>query len=197
MATIGQVYYNVMNNNSSSYESSSANLNIFRDLVSAYGAKQFNKIGIQAPPGTKVVMNTNKTVMVGRTGIYELDDDIAITNLYFVRPRRYIKDEVASAAAISAGTTGMLRADQERTTALNQLNRDFPNIPTEESDPNYKVYWDRYNIIQSNYIEAYQEALGQFNTGVNGIYVLPNPNNPNADENYQDLYNVILDFIYE
>lgn len=197
MATVGQVYYNVMNNNSGGYESSSANLNIFSDLVSAYGAKQFNKIGIQAPPGTKVVMNTNKTIMVGRTGIYELDDDIVITNLYFVRPRRYMKDEDASAAAIAAGTKGMLDADAARSAALAQLNKDFPVIPTEESNPNYKIYWDRYNVIQTTYIEAYQEALGQFNTGVNGIYILPNPSNPEAEENFQDLYNVILDFIYE
>lgn len=197
MATVGQVYYNVMNVNSGSYESSSAKLNIFSDLVSSYGAKQFNKIGIQAPPGTKVVMNTNKTIMVGRTGIYELDDDIVITNLYFVRPRRYIKDEVASADAIAAGTAGMLAADAQRTNSLNQLRSDYPTIPTDESNPNYKIYWDRYNVIQTTYIEAYQEALGQFNTGVNGIYVLPNPDNTNAEENFQDLYNVILDFIYE
>jgi hypothetical protein len=41
-------------------------------------------------------MNESKTIMVGRTGIYELDDDIAITNMYFIRPRKYKKDEEAS-----------------------------------------------------------------------------------------------------
>jgi hypothetical protein len=38
-------------------------------------------------------MNASKTIMIGRTGIYELDEDIAITSMYFVRPKNYIKDE--------------------------------------------------------------------------------------------------------
>lgn len=196
MAAVGQVYYNVLDNNTGGYSSSSTNLNIYSDLVAGYGAKQFNKLGIQAPPGTKVVMNGNKTIMVGRTGIYELDEDISITSIYFVRPAKYIKDENASAEAIAAGTQGMINANNVRQSELNQLHQDYPNIPTDQNNPNYKPYWDRYNAIQAKYIEAYQEALSQFNTGSNGIYVLPNPSNPNAPENFQDLYNVIVDFIY-
>jgi hypothetical protein len=30
--------------------------------------------------------------MVGRTGIYELDEDIVITSMYFDRPRKYTRD---------------------------------------------------------------------------------------------------------
>ena len=143
-------------------------------------------------------MNNAKTIMVGRTGIYELDDDIAITAMYFVRPRKYEKDEEASAEAIEQGVARMQAAADARERALEQFYVDNPIIPDRETDPEgYQAYWDAYNNIQMTYIAAYQEALNLYNSGINGIYVLPNPGDVDAPENYQDLYNVIIDFIYE
>lgn len=195
MPTVGQVYYNVIDNNSGSYVSSGQN--IFSDIIAQVGASQFNKVGVQAPAGTKIVMNESKTIMVGRTGIYELDDDIAITNMYFIRPRKYEKDEEASQQAIEQGTEGMQAADKKRADDLEQFYKENPVMPDPDTDPEgYRAYWDSYNNIQTTYIEAYQAALSLYNQGVNGIYVLPNPDNIDAPENYQDLYNVIIDFIY-
>lgn len=195
MPTVGQVYYNVIDNNSGSYVSSGQN--IFSDIIAQVGASQFNKVGVQAPAGTKIVMNESKTIMVGRTGIYELDDDIAITNMYFIRPRKYEKDEEASQQAIEQGTEGMQAADKKRANDLEQFYKENPVMPDPDTDPEgYRAYWDSYNNIQTTYIEAYQVALSLYNQGINGIYVLPNPDNIDAPENYQDLYNVIIDFIY-
>lgn len=195
MPTVGQVYYNVIDNNSGSYVSSGQN--IFSDIIAQVGASQFNKVGVQAPAGTKIVMNESKTIMVGRTGIYELDDDIAITNMYFIRPRKYEKDEEASQQAIEQGTEGMQAADKKRADDLEQFYKENPVMPDPDTDPEgYRAYWDSYNNIQTTYIEAYQTALSLYNQGVNGIYVLPNPDNIDAPKNYQDLYNVIIDFIY-
>lgn len=195
MPTVGQVYYNVIDNNSGSYVSSGQN--IFSDIIAQVGASQFNKVGVQAPAGTKIIMNESKTIMVGRTGIYELDDDIAITNMYFIRPRKYEKDEEASQQAIEQGTEGMQAADKKRADDLEQFYKENPVMPDPDTDPEgYRAYWDSYNNIQTTYIEAYQTALSLYNQGVNGIYVLPNPDNIDAPENYQDLYNVIIDFIY-
>ena len=195
MPTVGQVYYNVIDNNSGSYVSSGQN--IFSDIIAQVGASQFNKVGVQAPAGTKIVMNESKTIMVGRTGIYELDDDIAITNMYFIRPRKYEKDEEAAQQAIEQGTEGMQAADKKRADDLEQFYKENPVMPDPDTDPEgYRAYWDSYNNIQTTYIEAYQTALSLYNQGVNGIYVLPNPDNIDAPENYQDLYNVIIDFIY-
>lgn len=195
MPTVGQVYYNVIDNNSGSYVSSGQN--IFSDIIAQVGASQFNKVGVQAPAGTKIVMNESRTIMVGRTGIYELDDDIAITNMYFIRPRKYEKDEEASQQAIEQGTEGMQAADKKRADDLEQFYKENPVMPDPDTDPEgYRAYWDSYNNIQTTYIEAYQTALSLYNQGVNGIYVLPNPDNIDAPENYQDLYNVIIDFIY-
>ena len=195
MPTVGQIYYNVIDNNSGSKVTSGQN--IFSDIVVQVGASQFNKVGVQAPAGTKIVMNESKTIMVGRTGIYELDDDIAITNMYFIRPRKYEKDEEASQQAIEQGTAGMQAADKKRSEVLERFYKENPDMPDQDTDPEgYKSYWDAYNNIQTAYIEAYQTALSLYNQGVNGIYVLPNPDNVDAPENYQDLYNVIIDFIY-
>ena len=40
------------------------------------------KLGIQASPGTIVLVNS-KTIKVGKTGIYELDEVVNITSLIF------------------------------------------------------------------------------------------------------------------
>lgn len=195
MANVGQVYHNVIDKNSGNPITGS--IDIFTDIVAQQGAEYFSKIGIQAPPGTRVVLNNTKTIMIGRTGIYELDENIMIEHMYFVRPRLYVKDEAASEEAKQDGIQGMLLADETRQTELDELNANYPDgIPTTEEDEGYEEYWDQYNAIQSKYIEAYKKALSLFNTGSNGIYVLPDPQNPDSEANFKDLYNVIVDFIY-
>lgn len=194
MATIGQIYYKVTDGNSGT--PISGTIDIFQDIVAAYGAKQFNKLGVQAPPGTRMVMNDTKTIMVGRTGVYELDEDINVESMYFIRPKKYVKNEEASNNAIKEGREGMLEDDRIRTRALTQLANEYPHTPTLESDPNYTDYWNRYNQIQSEYIASYQKHLSLFQSGSNGIYELPNPNNPNDTSNFEDLQNVIIDFTY-
>lgn len=197
MATVGQVYYNIMDKNSGS-PISTAGIDIFQDIIAQMNADKFTKLGVQAPPGTRVVMNGSKTIMVGRTGMYELDEDVVITSIYFVRPRQYIKDEAASELAKQEGIDGMIAANEARQRELDRLNNDYAgNIPTNEEQAGYKEYWERYNAIQSLYINDYKEALNSFNTGSNGIYVLPDPNNPESEVNYKDLFNIIIDFIYE
>lgn len=199
MATIGQIYYNVLDTNSGSYISSSG-INIFEDIIPNYnGAEQFIKVGIQAPPGTKVVMNEVKTIMIGRTGMYELDDDIAIRHMYFIRPYKYVYDADTSQALIEQGIKDMNKADADRSTAMQALRNEYPGgIPSQSTDPTgFKNYWTKYNQIQSDYIVAYEAGLDEYTRGINGVYTLPNPSDPDDENNYQDLLNVIVDFIYE
>ncbi len=54
------------------------------NLVLFYGANKFTKLGVQAPPRTKMKIN-NKLIIVGSSGIYELDD-CEITSLSFLQP---------------------------------------------------------------------------------------------------------------
>ena len=68
------------------------------------------KIGIQAPPGTKFTFsesltpNAGQWLMIGRTGIYELNDDIVIKSLRFQRPKNYILNKELSQELQSNGT---------------------------------------------------------------------------------------------
>lgn len=210
MSAIGQIIYNLQDyGNSGGYISTSKSnltttissvdgqetydankIDIFNtNLVSYYGGSGFQKLGIQAPSGTKVILNTNKTILIGRTGIYELDDDITVTSIKFVRPKKYVKDESATKTALESGIEGFTKAEADRDAALEDLRLREPNM-TETA------YWTEYTSIQVTYDEAYQEALGLFNTGLNGVYTLPNTEDISAEENYQDLYNIIIDFIY-
>lgn len=54
----------------------------FNDTVFYKNAK-ISKLGVQAPPHTKMVID-GRDIQVGNTGIYELDDDIIIEKIRFV-----------------------------------------------------------------------------------------------------------------
>lgn len=209
MATIGQVVYNLQDFHSSgglistSIEDLSstitselsnyaeARVNIFtNDLVKLFKATSFSKLGIQAPPGTKVRLNLNKLIMIGRTGVYELDEDIEITGLQFERPKKYIVDTIATQDSLWQGIDGFETAERDRKIALSDLDNKYKN-KDKDSD-----YWKRYTEIQDAYAERYAEAQAKYVAGVNGIYILPNPDKEDADENYEELYNVIVDFVY-
>lgn len=154
-----------------------------------------SKLGIQAPSGTKVHLNSGgqndeQIIMIGRTGMYELDENISITDIYFERPRNYILDEEATTAQLLLGKKNMQAAEKERENDIKLLNEDQTIIKDSEE------YWNRYIQINDKFQKAYDTAKGQYNIGVTGIYKLPNKDNPNAEENYKELYNIIIDFEY-
>ena len=51
------------------------------------------KLGIQAPVGTKFVIN-GETIRIGATGIYELDQTVNIRELYFIEETTALVDYV-------------------------------------------------------------------------------------------------------
>lgn len=51
------------------------------------------KLGIQAPVGTKFVIN-GQTIRIGATGIYELDQTVNIQELYFIEDTEALVDYV-------------------------------------------------------------------------------------------------------
>ena len=161
-----------------------------------------SKLGIQAPSGTKVHLNSGsqsdeQIIMIGRTGMYELDENISITDIYFERPRNYILDKEATTTQLSLGKKNMQAAEKEREDKINLLNSG--KDPYNEGQTIVKdseEYWACYITINDNFQKAYDTAKGQYNIGVAGIYKLPNKDNPNAEENYKELYNIIIDFEY-
>jgi hypothetical protein len=64
--------------------------------------------------------------------MYELDDDVVISSLYFVRSPRYVRDVDAEAEKIAAGYAGMSAAETYRRWALGKLS-------ITDSD-----YWTKY-----------------------------------------------------
>lgn len=160
------------------------------------------KLGIQAPSGTKVHLNSGsqgdeQIIMIGRTGMYELDENISITDIYFERPRNYILDKEATTTQLSLGKKNMQAAEEERENKINTLNTgEDPYNKGQTIVKDSEEYWACYIRINDEFQEAYDTAKGQYNIGVTGIYKLPNQDNLDAEENYKELYNIIIDFEY-
>lgn len=189
MSAIGQIYYRVVDISSTGEGRHyiSSGIDIYNDVVNASSARQFTKVGIQAPPGAQVVMNASKTIMIGRTGIYELDEDIAITSMYFVRPKNYIKDEEETELKKQQGEKIIKDAKVALEAAIKALGEE----PADQTSEAYKTYWNGYNEANDTYIAAFQEGSATLNQGLNGVYKL------DEDNPYGDLENVIVDFIYD
>ncbi len=188
MSAIGQIYYRVVDTSSTGDGKHyiSSGIDIYNDIVSASSAKQFTKVGIQAPPGAQVVMNASKTIMIGRTGIYELDEDIVITSMKFVRPTVYIKDEKESESKKQEGEKIIKEAKVALEAAIAALGEE----PTDTTSDAYKTYWNGYNEANETYIAAFQKGRVILNQGLNGVY--------KEDKTViGELDNVIVDFIYD
>lgn len=188
MSAIGQIYYRVVDTSSTGDGKHyiSSGIDIYNDIVSASSAKQFTKVGIQAPPGAQVVMNASKTIMIGRTGIYELDEDIVITSMKFVRPTVYIKDEEESESKKQEGEKIIKEAKAALEAAIAALGEE----PTDPTSDAYKTYWSGYNEANETYITAFQKGSAILNQGLNGVY--------KEDKTViGELDNVIVDFIYD
>lgn len=188
MSAIGQIYYRVVDTSSTGDGKHyiSSGIDIYNDIVSASSAKQFIKVGIQAPPGAQVVMNASKTIMIGRTGIYELDEDIVITSMKFVRPTVYIKDEEESESKKQEGEKIIKEAKAALEAAIAALGEE----PTDPTSDAYKTYWNGYNEANETYIAAFQKGMAILNQGLNGVY--------KEDKTViGELDNVIVDFIYD
>lgn len=66
---------------------------LIREKHKLYDFKGLIKIGIQAPVGTKMMIN-GEPVRIGATGIYELDQIVNVKELYFVEDTDALVDYV-------------------------------------------------------------------------------------------------------
>ena len=77
-------------------QSFSANENIITIIRKKHNLVDFKgliKLGIQAPAGTKFVIN-GETIRIGGTGIYELDCIVNIKEFYFINGTEALVDYV-------------------------------------------------------------------------------------------------------
>lgn len=147
---------------------------------------KMTKLGVQAPPGTKFIINGDKNIVMGRTGVYELDEDFEVTELVFIRPRKFKLDENSTDTALKEGIEALRTARENFEQAISEIT----------AEPDTADYWKEYNTCYVDYMREYQNAYAQFLQGVNGIYTYPNPDDTDADENFDELENIIIDFLY-
>ena len=154
------------------------------------------KIGIQAPPGTKFTfkkkvsgeeesVNFNDYIMIGRTGVYELNDNIEIKYLKFIRPQKYEINEEASSQLQAQGLAIMKSARDTFFDAINKLSNESIQAPDKSAVGD--DYWDKYNQIHQEYVKNYGIGMGLYIKGKSGVY---------ETGTTSDLYNVIIDFTY-
>lgn len=68
-------------------------ITIIRKKHNLIDFKGLVKLGIQAPVGTKFVIN-GETIRIGATGIYELDYTVNIKELYFLEETEALVDYI-------------------------------------------------------------------------------------------------------
>lgn len=188
MAT-GQLYYQVRMSDGSLQNSSGVTEDNFfgkdNNLVSLVGATRFTKLGVQAPPGTKIVLNNTRTIMIGRTGIYEIEAEI--TNMYIIRLVNYVAKTNEEIDAKRTGLKAMISAVDTWYEYLHSIEGQIP----EEGDYNWTINDDNVVDNEKTYQANYDTALGMYMTGYNGIY------EKSKTKPYVDVENIIIDFQYE
>lgn len=171
---IGQILYKVKIPQDGSETTYPAGIDIYSEILSQVGTTNIKKLGIQAPSGTICYVN-DQEIMIGRTGIYELDEVISITSLRFARKQTYLLDSSATASQLQDAKNKIKAAENKRKTSMNALST---------SDPDY---YDKYIVIQEQYYKEYSIALELYNEALQGIYIRGGE---------EDLENVIIDYLY-
>lgn len=167
--------------------------NFFDGVWSNY---QIKKIGIQAPPGTKIRISTNagastaQEIMIGRNGIYELEDEfVRIKYFCFIRQPKWVYDAEATDTKKVNGEEALNRAKEDFIKKLNEL------------DKTAEDYWIDYDKAFNEYIIEYEEAYSIYMQGINGVY--KNIDTGKTDDNGNPIYesidpkNIIIDYVAE
>lgn len=141
------------------------------------------KLGIQAQPGTKVLLspanNSEISIIIGRTGIYELDERIKISQLKIIPTPKFQYNETATKAAQNNALSAFKALD-------------------DTAYPENGVWGDNLDI----WVSDYQNNINDFNLGYieylkgkHGIYDFKKDAEGNVEK--EDIYNLIIDYIYE
>lgn len=199
MASVGQAYYQVvmMNGNTYTKASNVTEEQLFRrsgqttNLVTALGKTAFTKVGIQAPPGTQIVINESHTIIIGRSGLYELE--ARIESLYVKPISVYVKNIQNADAKVNI-EEGSSAIKLQCTNFVNALNNTYSIIPSNKSQ------WteEKYTTFMSQNEQAFTNALKEFKnnldtsvaTYLSGIAKLWQTGTPTYIEN------IIIDYEY-
>lgn len=190
---VGQICYHIMemgNENNSigvTQIDYPRNINIYDDIFTQEAVAHLNnrtitKLSVTAQPGTKIIINSDKEIMIGRSGVYEVED-VEITSLYFKKTYKMEINDGKSNKSLKDGYKSIYDA----ITVLQGLGLTDPGesdyAVTHKDDIKQNI-----NTIlqQGNNIVA---GCNEFNTGYNGIY--------KTTSEVLELNNVIIDYVYE
>lgn len=203
MAEYGQIYYRVLNETTGSYESSLNNnvesdstvstITFFDSLSDGY-----EKIGIQAPPGTKFSIN-GKAMIMGRSGVYELESTgIQITSLIFYKDKiyKYLEDETSDKRARAELLSKVAQAYYQEYVANKTNLTDYYNAWQLYYSGDPKTYYSidgtglisfsETGTVENQYL-GQAEAEEVYLQSIWGVY---------GDTGvYKDLENIIVDFV--
>ena len=173
-------------------------LDIYNDIVSQFKKGNFNKLGIQAPPGTKFYINSSTSpIMIGRTGIYELDENINVSSLKFEAPKNYELNESKTQEHL---VEGINQTKAAKTFYDNYMDK-IEGLPGNKDSQGYTAqYWKDYNVIykggtlsnneniETGYSAQMEGAYSSMIQGINGVYDV---------KGVKEINNVIIDFLIE
>lgn len=171
---IGQILYKVKIPQDGSETTYPAGIDIYSEILTQAGTSSIKKLGIQAPNGTICYVN-NQEIMIGRTGIYELDEVVPVTSLRFIKKQTYILDNSATESQLQDAKDRIKSLEEKRKAAMAALK---------PSDPNY---YTKYIAIQEEFYQGYSVALELYNEALQGIYIRGGE---------EDLENIIIDYLY-
>lgn len=123
-------------------------------------------------------MINGQLIIIGRTGIYELDEKIIVDEFYILPDTLWEKDEKATQDAQENALTSFELVEVEK----------YTKGWTEELDTWVENYKNNINPI-------FNQGYSFYLQGKNGIY------RPQTDSNnkpqYRDFHNLIIDYIYQ
>lgn len=140
--TIGQYIYKVLDTVSGSYLENSDVFNNMKDGATETPTitNNFTKLSFQAPTGTNIIINKDKTVIVGRSGYYEVPEGIAVGSFSLKAGMIYTP---AESDKITGALDVLSKTVNELNTAIENAKNDVSIIvDNKQFEKNYQKYQD-------------------------------------------------------
>lgn len=140
--TIGQYIYKVLDTVKGTYLANSDIFNGMQEDATETPTiiNNFTKLSFQAPTGTNIIINDNKTIIVGRSGYYEVPEGITVKSFKLKAGMIYTpaqNDKIISALETLSSTVGELNTAIEN--AKNNVSIIVNNNQFEEDYQKYQA----------------------------------------------------------
>lgn len=173
-----------------------------QDIVKRYGYGVILKLGIQAAKGTVAYIN-GKRIIVGQSGVFELDESIEVNSLYFEKEYTQEIDEVKTAKSLNGGLYGFKDSFDLNTTIYDANS--FEETKWQTEDPkvitvdgaDYPLYDIVSKVDSAEIYHAYLKELSYYNVSTNEAISATTENydfNPIYKDPYIEFTNGVIPF---